>query len=240
MPRNAVLATIAAAFAILTPLAASAADLPAGFVHLKDVDPSIRQDMRYAGPDNFMGRPAAGYHAADCILAKQAANALAEVQATVAKYGLTIAVLDCYRPVSAVEDFVRWAKEGGGYDPRWNPRVKRDELIAQGYIASKSAHSRGSTVDLTLAPLTGPVAADADCGATNMRALDFGTGFDCFDPKSHTNASGLSTAPGINRKKLVEWMEAAGFVNYKSEWWHFTLKREPFKQRFDFPVESGS
>lgn len=238
--RSAALALSALA-SLLTPLPAPAADLPAGFVRLKDVDPTIRQDMRYAGSLNFMGRPAEGYSAAECILTQPAASALAGVQKAMSDYGVTLVVFDCYRPERAVADFVRWTKRGGPPDPRWHPKVKRGDLIAEGYIAGRSAHSRGSTVDLALAPLAGPVAADPDCGAGGTNALDFGTGFDCFDPRSRTANPDLPTAAAINRRKLVAVMQDFGFRNYSREWWHFTLSDEPYKtRRFDFPIEPKS
>ena len=121
-------------------------------------------------------------------------------------------------------------------DPRWHPKVKRGDLIAEGYIGEKSSHSRGSTVDLALAPLRrSGRSADADCGADKMQALEFGTGFDCFDEKSRTAWSPLSTAAAINRKKLVEVMQDAGFRNYSREWWHFTLKGEPYQEALRLP-----
>jgi zinc D-Ala-D-Ala dipeptidase len=224
--------------ALLLPLPATAADLPPGFVYLRDVDPTIRQDIRYAGSLNFLGRPATGYLAGECILTEPAANALAAVQKAVAANRLTLVVFDCFRPIRAVDDFVAWTRQGGSTDPRWYPKVKRGDLIAEGYIGERSSHSRGSTVDLALAPLDAAPAPDSDCGAEGMAALDFGTGFDCFDERSRTTFSPLASTAIANRKELVELMQAQGFRNYSREWWHFTLKGEPYKeQRFDFPVE---
>lgn len=229
---------VAAAIIALIPLPVLAADLPAGFVRLRDADPTIRQDMRYAGSLNFMGRPAKGYGAAECILTRQAAKALSQAQKAAKADGLTLLVFDCYRPIRAVDDFVGWVKEGGSPDRRWHPNDKRGDLIARGYIGAKSSHSRGSTVDLALAPVDGTGAPDPDCGADKAGTIDFGGGFDCFDPKSATAFGALSPEALANRKRLVAMMQAAGFVNYKREWWHFTLKNEPFKKRFDFPIES--
>lgn len=219
---------------------AFAADLPPDFTRLADVDPTIRQDIRYSGSDNFLGRPARGYEAPVCILTRPAAEALAEVQKSIASDGLTLVVFDCYRPARAVADFVAWTKEPGSADPRWYPKVKRSDLIAEGYIGEKSSHSRGSTVDLAIAPLTGPGAPDPACGAAGTGILDFGTGFDCFDEASETAHRPLSFAAEVNRKRLLDEMTAAGFANYRGEWWHFTLKAEPFKdRRFDFPVTAS-
>jgi D-alanyl-D-alanine dipeptidase len=221
-------------------LPAFASGLPPGFVYLRDVDPTIRQDMRYAGPFNFLGRPASGYDAAECILTDAAAKALSAVQKKVADRGLTLVVFDCYRPARAVADFAAWVKQGGPPDPRWYPRTRRGDLIAEQYIASHSSHSRGSTVDLALAPADGskPAAPDPECGAEKTGTVAFGTGFDCLDGKSRTAFRPLSPEAIVNRKTLVAAMQAQGFRNYAREWWHFTLKGEPFKQQeFDFPVE---
>jgi D-alanyl-D-alanine dipeptidase len=197
--------------------------------------------MRYAGRFNFLGRPANGYDAPECILTEAAAKALSAVQRTVMADGLTLIVFDCYRPARAVADFASWVKQGGPTDPRWYPRTRRGELIAEKYIASHSAHSRGSTVDLALAPADASKAAapDPDCGAEKTGTVEFGTGFDCLDPKSRTAFRPLSPAAIANRGRLVAAMQAEGFRNYSREWWHFSLKGEPFKQQeFDFPVES--
>jgi D-alanyl-D-alanine dipeptidase len=227
-----------AALLSLAATAASASDLPAGFVRLADIDPTIRQDVRYAGSANFLGRPAEGYEAPVCILTRQAAVALSKVQKTLAEEKLTLVVFDCYRPVSAVEDFVNWVGQGKSTDPRWHPNVRRSDLIQQGYIASRSGHSRGSTVDLAIAPTSASSAQpNPECGAQNAGTLDFGTGFDCLDPTSATAYTPLPSEAAANRKRLVEAMRAAGFRNYKNEWWHFTLVGEPFpNKRFDFPI----
>jgi D-alanyl-D-alanine dipeptidase len=224
----------------LLPLPALASDLPAGFVYLRDVDPTIRQDMRYAGPFNFLGRAANGYDAAECVLTEKAAKALASVQKNVMAEGLSLVVFDCYRPARAVADFARWVEQGGPADPRWYPRTKRSDLIAEGYIASHSGHSRGSTVDLALTPVDAakPAAPDPDCGAEKTGTVEFGTGFDCLDPRSRTVFAPLAPEAIANRKKLLAAMQAKGFRNYSREWWHFTLTSEPVqKQEFDFPIE---
>ncbi|MBN9070294.1 MAG: M15 family metallopeptidase [Rhizobiales bacterium] len=215
-----------------------AADLPAGFVRLSDIDPSIRQDIRYAGSDNFLGRPVAGYGAPRCILTRQAAEALAAVQAALKAEGRTLVVFDCYRPRRAVLDMLSWARQGTAADPQWHPGVRRDRLVAEGYIAGRSAHSRGSTVDLAIAPLDEKGAApDPACGTRGARTLDFGTGFDCFAPESATASQAVPPAARRNRRDLTALMKKAGFRNYAREWWHFGLVGEPFRKAFDFPVE---
>jgi len=216
---------------------ASADPLPAGFVRLADVAPSIRQDIRYAGLENFLHRKAEGYDAPVCILTRQAAQALAGVEKTLATEGLTLVVFDCYRSARAVADIGEWTRKGGPPDPQWYPNVARGDLIAKGYIGELSTHSRGSTVDLAIARADGGTSPRPACGAADADTLDFGTGFDCFDPASETAHRPLAAEAAANRKRLVEAMRAGGFRNYAREWWHFTLKDEPFpKQRFDFPV----
>ncbi|HHZ08590.1 MAG TPA: M15 family metallopeptidase [Rhizobiales bacterium] len=241
MPRTS--SIIASLIAILAALAAApvpgrAEGLPSGFVRLADIDASIRQDMRYAGADNFVGRRLAGYEAPTCILTDRAAKALARVQQAVAAEGLSLVVFDCYRPERAVADMVRWARQGGPADPRWFPAVRREHLISAGYVGARSAHSRGSTVDLALVKTAGG-GARAGCGAAAPGMAEFGTGFDCFDRKSRTLFSPLPPGAAGNRARLVSAMAAEGFVNYSREWWHFTLSGEPFPtRRFDFPVSA--
>lgn len=234
--------TLISAVAFFVPCAAAlSADLPKSFVRLADMDSTIRQDIRYAGSRNFLGRPAKDYRAPVCILTREAAAALVKVQKSLAGDGLTLVVFDCYRPAGAVADFVEWTKQPAPADPRWHPKVRRGDLIAKGYIGERSTHSRGSTVDVALAPLTGAEPQHPACGADTAETLDFGTGFDCFDEASASAFSGFGATASANRKRLVEAMRAEGFRNYRGEWWHFTLKDEPFKQqRFDFPVTAGN
>ena len=232
---------IALSFLALSLTSASAADLPKGFVRLADVDPTIRQDMRYAGSDNFIHRPAKGYEAPVCIVTQAAAKALVRVQARLAADGLTLVMFDCYRPDRAVKDFLEWIGDGGPPDPKWYPNVERGNLHRDGYLARRSAHSRGSTVDLGIASLDGDVAATEPwCGGGFARLLEFGTGYDCLDPIATTKHAGLAAGAAENRKLLVEAMRAEGFRNYSKEWWHFTLNGEPFpKKVFDFPVTAA-
>lgn len=217
--------------------AAFAGDLPAGFVRLAEIDASIRQDIRYAGSLNFLGRPAKGYEAPVCILTEPAADALAAAQRNLAGEGLTLVVFDCYRPAAATADFIAWSGSGETEDPRWHPKVKRRDLIAEGYIGARSSHSRGSTVDVAIAPLEPGDVPSPACGVGDARTLDFGTGFDCFDKTSETARRSLTASAQANRRKLVETMKTAGFRNYSREWWHFTMRKEPHpEQLFDFPV----
>jgi zinc D-Ala-D-Ala dipeptidase len=237
---------------LLLLLAASpgrAGEMPSRFVYLRDIDPTITQEMRYAGAGNFTGHAVPGYEAPECVLVRDAAEALKAVQAELRSKGLGLKVYDCYRPARAVAAFVAWAKTPD--DPQAKavhyPAIDKQALFP-GYIATRSSHSRGATVDLTLVPLngaSGAVAAEghaAPCTAPKDKraldaSLDMGTGFDCFDVKANTDASGLSTEERGNRATLVEAMRRHGFENYDKEWWHYTLKPEPYPDTiFDFPI----
>jgi len=204
---------------------ASAAADPPVLVDAAALAPGLIVDLRYATASNFVGARVDGYEAARCLLSEPAARALATVQADLAAAGLGLVVFDCYRPQRAVDHFVRWSREPA--DPaaaaRHHPRVPKGELFAAGYIAARSGHSRGSTVDVGLLRRGEP--------------LDFGTPFDFFDPLSHVDATGLSGAARANRERLRAAMERRGFRPYLAEWWHFTLADEPWPDRyFDVPV----
>jgi D-alanyl-D-alanine dipeptidase len=224
--------------------------LPGTLVYLADVAPGIVQDMRYAQADNFTGRPVAGYAAAECILLRAAAEALGAVQADLKPRGYALKVYDCYRPIRAVRAFVEWSERKE--DPatrRFHPLLRRSELFARGYIARASSHSRGAAIDLTIVRLPQPV-VDAfdparrygDCtGPVEQRApdssVDMGTGFDCFDARSHTFANALTPEQTASRRLLVEAMQRRGFRNYAREWWHFTHSASEGGPSFDVPIE---
>jgi len=231
---------------------AGATDMPEDFVYLRDIDPTVLQDMRYAGSGNFTGAKVPGYEAPECVLVRQVAEALKDVQTGLRGKGLTLKVYDCYRPARAVAAFVAWAKEPD--DPKakdaYYPNLAKTELFPD-YIATRSGHSRGATMDVTLVPIDGeakasPTAADAKprpCtvpqkGQAPDGSLAMGTSFDCFDVKANTASLGLSREERENRDALVEAMQARGFANYKMEWWHFTFQPEPYPDTFfDFPIE---
>jgi zinc D-Ala-D-Ala dipeptidase len=248
----------AAALALCAPAAAPAAaakkprKAPAAFVSLRDVAPSILHDIRYFTRHNFIGRRIHGYRAPLCILTRDAATALARVQDAVVAQGYTLKVYDCYRPQRAVDDFVRWARRlrDRRMKREFYPRVDKSRLFADGYIAERSGHSRGSTLDLTLVELPAreqPRWTRGRFGLVNCFApygerfpdntIDMGTGYDCFDTLAHTLDPRIQGAQRANRLRLKTAMEAAGFTNYENEWWHYTLADEPFPDTFfDFPV----
>jgi D-alanyl-D-alanine dipeptidase len=235
---------------LLMPLPALARDsLPDGFVYLRDIDASIAQDMRYAGFDNFTGRPLPGYDAPECVLRRDVALALRKVQAALTRENLSLKTYDCYRPTRAVAAMARWSNDGARGDPtkRFYPALEKRTLFAYGYIAAQSAHSTGTAIDLTLIPLPqvkpgpyDPAARYGACiGPANARApdssLDMGTGFDCFDARSHTANAAIGAQQKRAREKLLTAMRAQGFHNYFREWWHFTYGPKPARL-YDFPI----
>lgn len=227
-------------------------DSPARFVDVKKHVPSIQVDMRYYTAHNFVGERIDGYNAPKCLLTIEAADALKKVQADLASFSLSLKIYDCYRPQRAVNHFVRWAKNVNDVRTKkeFYPTVDKTRLFADGYIAERSGHSRGSTVDLTIVPLPTPAGETYRPGQELFpcflpaakrfgdNSLDMGTGFDCFHVRAHTANKDIGTGQRINRLLLKSLMEKHGFVNYELEWWHFTLKREPFPDTyFDFPIE---
>jgi zinc D-Ala-D-Ala dipeptidase len=211
--------------AIVVP--AHASQRVAMLVDAGTVIPGLVIDIRYAGSHNFVGRPIDGYHASRCLLTQSAADALAKVARDVATRGLVIKVFDCYRPARAVADFVRWARDSRDQAAKaeFYPAVDKRTLFRDGYIAARSGHSRGSTVDLTLAR-----AGDGE--------LDMGTPFDFFSPKSWSADSTIAADEHVNRMLLKAAMQRRGFRSYAKEWWHFTLRNEPFPDTyFDVPVQ---
>jgi D-alanyl-D-alanine dipeptidase len=237
---------------MLLPAPASAGSaLPKGFVYLRDLDPTIVQDIRYAGSHNFVGRPIRGYLAAECILSVPAANALATVQRVLAEKKLSLIVWDCYRPKRAVDDFFRWSKDPTQSEMKaeFYPRTDKAKLFALGYLARRSAHSRGSTVDLgivpsavSVAPQPDPAPSLAACTAPKGErfedgTIDFGTGYDCLDVLGNTSNALVGGIARHNRQTLKSYLQAAGFRPYAREWWHFELVNEPFnRDGFDFEV----
>jgi D-alanyl-D-alanine dipeptidase len=200
---------------------------PASFVDAATVVPNLVVDLRYLGADNFVGRPIEGYEKPICYLTREAANALAEVARDLEPQGLAIKAFDCYRPVRAVAHFVRWARDlrDEARKAAYYPQVDKRHLFRDGYIAARSGHSRGSTIDMTLVRRDGG------------KELDMGTPFDFFSPRSAPGDKGVSAEAQTSRRLLADAMSRRGFAPYSKEWWHFTLRKEPFPDTFfDFPV----
>jgi D-alanyl-D-alanine dipeptidase len=220
-------------------------------VDVRTLDSTIVVEARYYAAHNFMGRPVAGYEADKCLLMREAAEALARVQAEVRAYGLGVKAYDCYRPQRAVADFAAWARDPTDtrMKAEFYPDIDKSTLFELGYIAERSGHSRGSTIDLTLIPLPPPVQDLYREGDVLVRctavagerfrdnSLDMGTGYDCFSELSHTANPRVGALAQRNRLLLKSVMEKHGFTNYAQEWWHFTLVDEPYPDRyFDVPV----
>ena len=208
-----------------------ASALPSGFVYLSDVAPTIVLDMRYANSDNFIGTPIEGYINPVAITTKEAAVALNNVQTYLQRFGLGLKIYDAYRPQRAVDHFVRWAKDltDVSNQTEYYPKVAKQVLFQEGYIAPKSGHSRGSTYDLTLVSIDNKGVP---------RELDMGSPFDFFDPKSGSEYADLSVTQRANRLLLKTVMVKQGFKPYPKEWWHFTLKDEPYPDTyFNFVIE---
>lgn len=213
---------------LLTSLAIRSQNLPKGFSYIKDVSPTIQGELRYCYNNNFMGVPVNGYEENILITTTSTAKALKKVQDELASKNLGLKIFDAYRPQTAVNHFVKWARvlNDTVMKEQYYPEVNKRYLFKQGYIASKSGHSRGSTVDLTIVNLkTG-------------EELDMGSPFDFFGISSHITYENLTDEQKKNRTLLQKTMRKYGFRSYIKEWWHFTLRGEPFpKTYFDFPVK---
>lgn len=205
----------------------ASAQLPKGFVYVEDVIPTIKVELRYFSKNNFLGKPVDSYHKEVAILTEQAANALKNVQDELKQYNLSIMIYDSYRPQSAVNHFIRWARDLNDTINKhiFYPDVQKKHLFKEGYISSKSGHSRGSTMDITLVDIN------------TCEPLDMGSSWDFFGPESWVSNNNLTKQQRANRMLLRVIMEKHGFIIYTKEWWHFTLRNEPFPDTyFDFPV----
>jgi D-alanyl-D-alanine dipeptidase len=243
------LLALALGFVAPLPVLAQSPALPADFVYLRDIDPSIEQDIRYAGANNFIGRPLAGYSAAECIVKRPIADALARVQRQLAVRNLSLKMFDCYRPDRAVQDMLAWSKDPAETQAQhnFNPKLRKQDLFRLGYIAVHSGHSTGAAVDLSIVdrrapgePAFDPHVAYADCTApVALRApgdgVDMGTGYDCSDEKAHTLSPNIDARQKASRALLVKAMASEGFVNFRLEWWHFSLPGVS-GPGYDFPI----
>ena len=249
------LSIILAAILIMPPQAvmpSAAEKMPQNFVEIRELIPDIQLDIRYFGSHNFVGEKINAYNAPKCFLTREAAAALAKVQQELNIFSLQLKIYDCYRPQQAVDHFVKWAAQLDNIKTKkeFYPTVDKRHLFKDGYIDSKSGHSRGSTVDLTI--ITSPASSQASytpgqkLSACYLRAskrfrdnsIDMGTGFDCFHELSHTANKSIGQQQRANRMLLKTLMEKHGFRNYSKEWWHYTLNNEPYPDTyFDFAIE---
>jgi len=201
--------------------------LPEGFIYVENVIPDITVELRYHTSNNFVGKPIDGYQANTLILTKEAADALKRVQDELENQNLCLKVYDGYRPQQAVNHFMHWA---GNLNDTLNkkifyPNVDKKNLFIEAYIATRSGHSRGSTIDLTI--------IDGNTG----KALDMGSPYDYFGEESWVNFEGITDQQKANRELLQKVMLKYGFRYYPKEWWHFTLIQEPFPETyFDFVI----
>ena len=201
------------------------------FVVLADYVPGIIQEIRYHSSYNFVGDRIDGYEEPVALLTKEAARAVKSVANELNAQGYRLKVFDAYRPARAVKHFVLWGIEDLDLrmKPFFYPDLTKDEVFAQGYIAKQSSHSRGSTIDLTL--------LDMETG----KEVDMGSPFDLFSDISHPDSKAVTEEQYKNRMLLKRAMVRNGFNTLDCEWWHFTLKNEPFPDTyFDFPVAMSS
>jgi len=204
------------------------AQLPEGFVYVEELVPTLNVELRYASTNNFIGAKIEGYHSNRLILTKKAALAIKNIQTELEERNLCLKVYDGYRPQRAVNHFITWVHNSKDTINKqvYYPYTKKAHLFKKQYIASRSGHSRGSTVDLTIVD-----------GRTGL-PLDMGSPFDFFGKESAVNYQNITNKQKQNRKLLQAVMIKHGFRNYSKEWWHFTLNHEPFKgQYFNFQVE---
>jgi D-alanyl-D-alanine dipeptidase len=201
--------------------------MPDDFVDLAAFIPGLRIDAAYASSANFTGQRVPGYEQGRMLLTHKAALALREVQQSLCCANLQLKLFDAYRPQRAVDFFIAWTQQPD--DARlkqlYYPHIDKRELFRLGYLVELSSHSRGSTVDLTF--------VDADTGLE----LDMGTPFDFFDPRSRPDSNDVTPRQRAHRQLLQDAMTSQGFVPLADEWWHFTLRDEPYPDRvFNFPV----
>jgi len=242
---------IALIFFLIFSLNLFSQEIPKEFVEIREVIPDIILDLRYLTNHNFLGVPVDGYKAEKCFITKAAADSLAKVQAELSRFNLSLKVYDAYRPQQAVDHFVRWAKDLSDTITKkeFYPTLDKSQLFIDGYIAEKSGHSRGSTIDLTIVPIPLPSQSNFDvknqceCYKSiekrfNDNSIDMGSGFDCFNNISHAENKQITTQQRANRLLLKSLMEKYGFRGIKEEWWHFTLRNEPYPNTyFDFVIE---
>lgn len=198
-----------------------------GFVFLDEAVQGIRWDAKYATWDNFTGKPVDGYAVNRIVGTFELADALQKVSETAAALGYGLLLWDGYRPQRAVNCFLHWSMQPEDYRTKEKhyPHIERSEMVAKGYVAAKSSHSRGSAIDLTI----------YDLNTGDM--VPMGSGFDFMDDRSHHTSEAVTVSEAKHRTLLRSIMEESGFESYENEWWHYLLKDEPYPDRyFDFPV----
>ena len=204
--------------------------LPSDFSDVTALTDKVEVQLAYFGSDNFVGSQIDGYQANRCYLQTKAAKALAKVAEQASQQGYRLLLKDCYRPQRAVDHFMRWAADEADIKTKnqYYPDLPKSALVGE-YIAEKSGHSRGSTLDVSLMQRT----SDG-----HWQALDMGSPYDFFGPISHVNTTQISQQQQRNRQRLIDLMQAGGFEVYSQEWWHFSLREPVYTDRyFDFVIE---
>lgn len=220
---------IIALVALLTVQAHAGIKIPEQFVILNHTLPNANYDIRYATNNNFMGRRVDGYEAPLCIIERRAADALVAVNNKLLANKMRLKIFDCYRPEKAVEHFMRWVNDDKDQKTKQDYYPNLDKLALKGgYIAERSGHSRGFTIDLSIEFLN---------GEGEYQELDMGAPYDFFDPISNTHSELITSIQLENRLKLKKLMLANGFNDYPMEWWHFTHKSDPKADYWNFDVE---
>lgn len=202
--------------------------LPEGFVYATAIIPNLSVELRYYTSNNFVGKLIDGYHSNQLIVTQETAEALRLIQNQLQAQNLCLKVYDGYRPQRAVNHFIRWARDLNDTinKPMFYPNVDKPNLFIEDYIATRSGHSRGSTVDVTL------------IDSNTSLPLDMGSPYDFFGRESWVNYENITDEQKANRQLLQSIMSSNGFINYPKEWWHFTLRNEPFPDTyFDFAIE---
>lgn len=200
-----------------------------GFVFLDEIIQGVRWDSKYATWDNFTGKPVDGYEVNRIVVTYDLADALRQVKEKASALGYGLLIWDAYRPQRAVNSFMHWSAqpEDNRTKEKYYPNIDRSEMITKGYVATKSGHSRGSAIDLTLYRL------DTD------EIVPMGTGFDFMDDRSHHTSKEIRSNEVENRRLLCSIMEDSGFESFVYEWWHYVLKNEPYPTSyFDFPISN--
>lgn len=226
--------------------------LPKGFVYVNDIDPSIQVILKYYSTDNFVGQVINGYKSNKAILTKEAAEALKKAQDEFKKDNYSIVIYDAYRPQKAVEHFMSFINSTDeSQKDRHYPYVTKDRFVKEGYVADKSGHSKGSTLDMTLIKIGNTLTREQVLFNRTFNGaiypylydgtIDCGTSFDLMDPISHGDNTTIDTLDPQYRKNrdyIKNIMDKAGFDVLDTEWWHFTLRNQPFPDTyFDFDVE---
>lgn len=224
--------------------------IPEGFVYLDEQDKTIQTSVRYFSTENFVGARVDGYKVARIVITKEAAQALSKVQKELLKNGYSLVVYDAYRPQKAINHFLRWSEDlnDQAMKAKYYPKIDKKNVFALGYVAKKSGHTRGSTIDLSIIKVDGKLKAPIFTlrsvkGCEELPFLDDGTvdmgsSWDLLDQVSHHKNPKVADVYATQRNYLRTKMEKQGFRAYEQEWWHYTLNNEPFPDTyFDFNIE---